>query len=172
MNYLTDEELQLCSEIRASCACNKLRMGARGLTQLYEATMAQSGLKVTQLPVLVALASVGDVPITALSNILRIDRTTLTRNLKVLEDRGLVTTYESEDDARVRMVSFTLEGSRALPERSTAGSAPRGWSRRASAASACRRSTPSSRRWRRPSAPEPPRGRRRTPRRRRYRRPT
>ncbi len=114
MNYLTDEELQLCSEIRASCACNKLRMGARGLTQLYEATMAQSGLKVTQLPVLVALASVGDVPITTLSNILRIDRTTLTRNLKVLEDRGLVTTYESEDDARVRMVSFTLEGSRAL----------------------------------------------------------
>jgi DNA-binding MarR family transcriptional regulator len=34
----------------------------------------------------------------------------------VLEDRGLIRTYEHADDARVRMVSMTLEGSRMLTE--------------------------------------------------------
>ena len=32
----------------------------------------------------------------------------------MLEDRGLIRTYEHADDARVRMVSMTLEGSRML----------------------------------------------------------
>jgi DNA-binding MarR family transcriptional regulator len=32
----------------------------------------------------------------------------------VLEDRGLLRTSESDDDARVRMVSLTLEGSDVL----------------------------------------------------------
>jgi len=49
-----------------------------------------------------------------LADRLALDRTTLTRNLRVLEDRGLIRTYEHADDARVRMVSMTLEGSAML----------------------------------------------------------
>ena len=96
------------------CACNQLRRASRGITQLYDVAMAPSGLKVTQLPILVALGSVGDLSVTTLADALALDRTTLTRNLKVLEDRGLVRMGESDDDARVRVVSLTLEGSAAL----------------------------------------------------------
>jgi DNA-binding MarR family transcriptional regulator len=39
---------------------------------------------------------------------------TLTRNLKVLEDRGLIRTSEPADDARVRLVSLTLKGADVL----------------------------------------------------------
>ena len=96
------------------CACNQLRRASRGITQLYEGALASSGLKATQLPILVAVGSAGDLSVSALADALALDRTTLTRNLKVLEDRGLLRTRESDDDARVRMVSLTLAGSDVL----------------------------------------------------------
>ncbi|HWI07510.1 MAG TPA: MarR family winged helix-turn-helix transcriptional regulator [Solirubrobacteraceae bacterium] len=114
MAYLTAHELDICSEVRAMCTCNQLRRATRGVTQLYDAALAATGVKVTQLPILVGLGSAGDLSVTTLADALALDRTTLTRNLKVLEDRGLVRTNLREDDARVRMVSLTLEGSRVL----------------------------------------------------------
>ena len=112
--YLTSKELDLCSQVRAMCACNQLRRATRGITALYESALAPSQLKATQLPILVGLGSTGDLSVTTLADALALDRTTLTRNLKVLEARGLVRTSESEEDARVRMVSLTLEGADVL----------------------------------------------------------
>ncbi len=114
MNYLTPEELEVCWEVRKTCACDQLRRVTRGVTQLYDNGMVSSGLKVTQLPIFVGLGSEGDMPLSVLADRLALDRTTLTRNLKVLEDRGLIRTYEHAGDARVRMVSITLEGSAML----------------------------------------------------------
>ena len=114
MNYITPDELEVCWEVRRMCACDQLRRVTRGVTQVYDNAVGPSGLRITQLPIFVGLASEGDLPLTVLADGLALDRTTLTRNLKVLEDRGLILTYEHEDDARVRMVSITLEGSRML----------------------------------------------------------
>jgi DNA-binding MarR family transcriptional regulator len=100
--------------MRAMCACDGLRRTARAVTQTYDAAVAPSGLKATQMPILVALGSAGDLPLTALAGALALDRTTLTRNLGVLEDRGLVATSPHPDDARVRMVSLTSDGARVL----------------------------------------------------------
>ena len=114
MSYMTPTELEVCWEVRRMCACDQLRRVTRGVTQVYDNAVGPSGLRVTQLPIFVGLASEGDLPLTVLADGLALDRTTLTRNLRVLEDRGLIRTYEHEDDARVRMVSITLEGSRML----------------------------------------------------------
>lgn len=56
----------------------------------------------------------GAVPLTTLAAALRLDRTTLTRNVAVLQDRGLVTSFAHADDARVRILSLTEDGSRTL----------------------------------------------------------
>jgi DNA-binding MarR family transcriptional regulator len=72
--------------------------------------MAASSVKVTQLPILVGLRSEGDLSVTRLAGAVSLDRTTLTRNLSVLEKRGLIRMTEDLDDARVRMVSITPEG--------------------------------------------------------------
>jgi DNA-binding MarR family transcriptional regulator len=116
MADVSAEELALCRRVRAMCACDQLRRAARGMTQVYEAAVAPGGLKVTQMPILVGLGVGGDQPLTGLAAVLGVDRTTLTRNLRVLEERGLVGTAEREDDARVRMVSLTPAGSEALTD--------------------------------------------------------
>jgi DNA-binding MarR family transcriptional regulator len=114
MRYVNADDLDLCTQVRAMCACNQLRRATRTVTQLYETGMAPSGIKVTQLPILVALGSEGDLSMTRLAGALSLDRTSLTRNLSVLEARGLIRIVEHEDDARVRMVSLTRDGARAL----------------------------------------------------------
>lgn len=90
MSHLTDDELALCMRVRTMCTANQLRRATRGITQLYDEGMAAGELKVTQLPILVALATAGDMSVSALASALHIDRTTLTRNLAVLVDRELV----------------------------------------------------------------------------------
>jgi DNA-binding MarR family transcriptional regulator len=114
MNDLTTEELELCARIGSTCAASNLRRATRGMTALYDAALAPAQIKVTQLPLLVALGSAGDLPITALADAISLDRTTLTRNLRVLEERGLVRTMAAPDDARVRLASLTADGARVL----------------------------------------------------------
>lgn len=111
---LTADELELCTRIGSTCAASNLRRATRGVTALYDAELAPAGLKVTQLPLLVALGSLGDLSITALAEAISLDRTTLTRNLRVLEDRGLVRTVAAPDDARVRLASITADGAEVL----------------------------------------------------------
>ncbi len=108
------EDLELCLRMRTMCACNQLRRSARGMTQVYDAGMGPGSLKVTQMPILVGLGAGGDQPLTSLAEVLGLDRTTLTRNLRVLEERGLVRTAPDAHDARVRIVSITPAGAEEL----------------------------------------------------------
>jgi DNA-binding MarR family transcriptional regulator len=110
MTDVPAEDLALCRRMRAMCACNQLRRSARGMTQVYDAGMGGDGLKVTQMPILVGLGAGGSMPVGTLADALGLDRTTLTRNLKLLEQRELVTTAPHPDDARVRIVSLTPAG--------------------------------------------------------------
>lgn len=108
----------LLTEISTHCACFNLRRAARAITQLYDHTLAPSGLRATQLTLLVGLAKAGPVPFTRLAAALGMDRTTLTRNLAPLERDGLVT-QKPGADRRVKLVEITDTGlttlARAIP---------------------------------------------------------
>jgi DNA-binding MarR family transcriptional regulator len=111
----SERELQAaCAEVRADCACEGVRRAAREMTQRYERALAPSGIKATQFPILVALGQGEPIPITPLAAELALDRTTLTRNLRILEGRGLVTIASAPHDARVRLARITDEGLRVL----------------------------------------------------------
>jgi DNA-binding MarR family transcriptional regulator len=116
MTDVPPDDLDLCRRMRAMCACNRLRRSARGITQVYDAGMGPEGLKVTQMPILVGLGVGGSMPVSTLAGVLGLDRTTLTRNLKVLEQRGLARTAPHDGDARVRMVSLTPAGAEELSD--------------------------------------------------------
>ena len=99
----------------ANCSCANLRKATRVVTQMYDAALQPVDLKATQFTLLATLAKGGGLPLTRLAELLVMDRTTLTRNLKPLMARGLIETG-SEADQRVRRISLTEEG-RAMFER-------------------------------------------------------
>ncbi len=78
-----------CREIGRSCACYSLRRAARAITRLYDDFLRPSGLRVTQFSVLNATMLHGPVPLTKLAEMTVTERTTLTRNLTILEKKGL-----------------------------------------------------------------------------------
>ncbi|SEC04605.1 transcriptional regulator, MarR family [Paenibacillus sp. GP183] len=102
----------------ATCACFNLRKASRVITSLYDDYMRPAGLRSTQVMLLMALEKAGPVTVMRLSDFLLLDRTTLTRDLKLLERQGLVSITEGEDRRR-RYIALTPEGrvmlSSALP---------------------------------------------------------
>jgi DNA-binding MarR family transcriptional regulator len=62
------------------------------------------------------LEAAGPLPMSELAARLYMERTTLTRNLKPLEDAGLVERPADPQDARVRLVAITPLGRRKLRE--------------------------------------------------------
>jgi DNA-binding MarR family transcriptional regulator len=103
------------AELARTCACFNLRKAARAATQLYDAALGPSGLRATQVSVLVALALHERVPLGRLAETLIMDRTTLTRNLRPLEKQGWVA-GERGPDRRERYIVLTRAG-RAVLER-------------------------------------------------------
>lgn len=78
------------TRIGRSCICYQTRMTAHAVTRAYNRALAPLGLEVTQFNIMAALALAKTNSVTALSDALALDRTTMTRNLKRLEAAGLV----------------------------------------------------------------------------------
>ncbi len=91
------------------CACLKVRTAARAVTRLYDDAFRPVGLRATQLSVLLAVAFGEAVSIASLSRLLGMDRSTLTRNLRPLEEKGLVV-LGPEGHHRSRTLSVTSKG--------------------------------------------------------------
>lgn len=100
-------------EVADKCMCSKVRCAARAVTRVYDTSMRPSGLRATQMSVLVAIAAEGAMSITALAEYLGMDRSTLTRNLRPLENNGLVS-LGSEGWRRSRTLSITKKGAERL----------------------------------------------------------
>lgn len=96
-------------ELLETCACHKVRMASRALTRSYDDMLRATGLRATQLAVLAAIAIEGSASIAALAEVMGMDRTTLTRNIRPLEREGLITIGQ-EGFRRGRMLSVTREG--------------------------------------------------------------
>jgi DNA-binding MarR family transcriptional regulator len=95
------------------CACFNTRKTARVLGQVYDRALEPSGLKNTQFTALAVAADYDGISITELSQAMEIERTTLTRNLKLLERDGLLKVGPGPD-GRSKTVVLTPEGRRRL----------------------------------------------------------
>ncbi len=97
----------------AVCICTSLRQAALATSEFYDKALEPSGLKVTMYRLLKRAAEAGRPNISELSRIVGLDRSTLGRNLRVLERQNLVR-FEGARDERARVVVLTAEGEAAL----------------------------------------------------------
>lgn len=105
----------------ANCTCLNLRKAARAVTQMYDEALRPTGLRATQLSVLVVVAERGPAGMKELAGMLVMDRTTLTRNLKPLIEQGLLEAAEPAEpgksaDRRRRPIAITARGRDKLAE--------------------------------------------------------
>jgi DNA-binding MarR family transcriptional regulator len=93
----------------AGCFCLASRQAARKITRLYDSCMQESGIRVTQFTILSQLMLRGEMPVGKLAGILGMERTTLTRNLALLEGERWISTRPG-DDQRARIIAITAQG--------------------------------------------------------------
>ncbi len=110
---MTEPTTQPFPKAAGVCACMSLRKTTRAVTRFFERAMAESGLHVTQFTLLQALVRSGPVMLSALAARLVMDRTTLTRNLRPLIERRLVSVSPGAD-RRQRTVELTERGREAF----------------------------------------------------------
>ena len=96
-----------------TCLCTGLRQAAHAMTEIYDEALAPSGLKITMFRVIRRLSEASEPTISELAKIVGLDRSSLGRNLKVLERDKLVT-FVGGADERSKVVQLTSKGQKAL----------------------------------------------------------
>ena len=96
-----------------ACASFSFRKTARAVTRLYDLAFQDFGMRSTQFTLLVGIAKTQPTAIGALGELLILDRTTLTRSLRLLEKEGLIS-ISKRSRMRQRFLSLTAKGERVL----------------------------------------------------------
>lgn len=92
-----------------SCLCTQLRRASRGVTRRYDDALASVGLGAAQFSLLRHVQRLGQPSISVLADAMGLDRSTLGRNLRVLEEQELLQLDEGRD-LRAREIRLTEAG--------------------------------------------------------------
>lgn len=97
------------------CYCTQFRRSANKLTGIYDDALRPVGLKITQFSLLRALERLGSATYNEIAVEAALDKTTISRNLKVLINAGwVVVGVAPEEDARYRSAQLSKEGVKIL----------------------------------------------------------
>jgi len=86
------------------------RGAARGVTAAFDRYLRPNGVRITQFTVLATLLLRGPTPIGALARHIGVERTTLTRNVALLVEKGWARDEFDPADARSHVISATPAG--------------------------------------------------------------
>ena len=103
----------------AECLCFRARRVSRLITRVYDEELRPLGIHATQLTLLNAITLLegsGGATMVTLADVLAMDQTTLSRNLRPLEVAGLVRTERLAEDRRVRVLRMTNVGARTVAD--------------------------------------------------------
>lgn len=98
---------------QSPCYCIQVRRAANALTKLYDQALESAGLTVCQFSLLNDIKVLGRCNKSELAQYAKIDRTTITRNLRVLLERGLVCEQPGTDRRNCR-IFLTEAGGNAI----------------------------------------------------------
>jgi DNA-binding MarR family transcriptional regulator len=115
MRHTIQQRMGQLAQEGSSCVSFNIRKAARAVTQLYDERMRPFGLRSTQLPILGKTLVLEPVTVTRLAEATVTDRTTLTRNLRLLEHQGLIQVDRGQD-RREREVRLTDRGREVLAQ--------------------------------------------------------
>jgi DNA-binding MarR family transcriptional regulator len=101
---------EVTHHVRDTCLCLHLQRAARVVARRFDDALRPLELTQGQFSLLMSLNRPEPPSIGSVADLLAMDRTTLTANLKPLERRGLVTVSVDETDRRSRRLALTADG--------------------------------------------------------------
>ncbi len=104
------EDDQAANTARYPCVCSAIRKAGRVVTRQYDAHLKSSGLKVTQYSMLANVSRNPGITVSGLAELLFMDQTTVTRDLRVLEKMGYVRLEPGVKDRRIKRIQVTDAG--------------------------------------------------------------
>ena len=99
--------------IARHCIAVRLRLLNRVVTNFYDDALRPLGLKVSQLNILIVTAKLGLARPAQVCEILQLDASTLSRNVKPLQAHGWLEVVE-EEDARAQPFRLTPQGKKLI----------------------------------------------------------
>src|SRR5215813_7308543 len=114
MSNHADGSFAFTHHVRDTCVCLHVQRAARALARHFDDALRPAGLTQGQFSLLTSLNRAEPPTIGAVANLLALDRTTLTANLKPLERRGLVKVAVDPHDRRSRRLILTAAGRASL----------------------------------------------------------
>ena len=102
--------------VRDACLCLHLQRAARAVARRFDEALRPVGLTNGQFSLMMSLNRPEAPKLGSVAELLALDRTTLTANLKPLERRGLVAVTTDPDDRRSRRLSLTAAGKALLAD--------------------------------------------------------
>jgi len=99
----------IIDKIAGECVAVRVRMLNRAITNIYDDALRPLGLKASQLNILIVTAKLGLARPGQVREILRLDASTLSRNVKPLQAHGWVEVVPGED-ARAQPFRLTPKG--------------------------------------------------------------
>ena len=100
---------QAADEIALRCLGSRTRLLGRVITSIYDDALREVGLTASQLTILVALEHTGGVSPGALCDALKLDKSTLSRNVDRMQRNGWIR-KQSGADARSHKLELTDTG--------------------------------------------------------------
>src|SRR6201997_2255230 len=114
MSNRADASFAFTHHVRDHCLCLHVQRAARALARRFDDALRPVGLTQGQFSLLTSLNRAEPPTMGAVANLLALDRTTLTANLKPLKRRGLVKVAVDPDDRRSRRLILTAAGRASL----------------------------------------------------------
>lgn len=103
-------DFRMTLHVRDTCLCLHTQRAARAIARRFDEAMRPVGLKSGQFSILMSLNRPEPPTLGMVAQVLAMDRTTLTANLKPLERRGLLASAPDPADRRARRLRLTEAG--------------------------------------------------------------
>lgn len=96
--------------MKLPCYCSQLRAVTRKVGAIYDDALAPFGVNIAQFSLLNMIMRHQPVSLTQLGRLAELDRSTIGRNIRVLERMELVVAGRGDEDQRAAVVMLTVRG--------------------------------------------------------------
>ena len=97
----------------SECIAVRVRLINRVITAVYDEALRPYGLRISQANILTALAQLGETQPALVSRVLRIEKSTLSRDLELMKQKGWLAS-DPPSGGRSQKIRLTTQGTRLL----------------------------------------------------------